>query len=170
MYYSICRIASLTGCRVGELQALEIVDIKKDRIIINKTWDSKNHIDTDTKTTSSRREVPIFKEAIYIFDRLCKNRIGGKVFSKNGITPISNSAIQNNLYSAFEKIGINEKERKERNLVFHSFRHYFCSYLANNGVSSFDIKTLSGHSQVSMVEHYSHSDFESSYEKVRSLF
>lgn len=40
--------------------------------------------------------------------------------------------------------------------VYHSLRHTYASWLAQDGVSLFTIKELLGHSQISMTERYSH--------------
>lgn len=41
-------------------------------------------------------------------------------------------------------------------VVFHSLRHTYASWLAQDGVNLFTIKELLGHSQISMTERYSH--------------
>ena len=41
-------------------------------------------------------------------------------------------------------------------VVYHSLRHTYASWLAQDGVNLFTIKELLGHSQISMTERYSH--------------
>ena len=52
-------------------------------------------------------------------------------------------------------IGVSEKERKEKNITFHSWRHYYNSYLIKKGVSDNIIQTIMGHSNDGkMTKHY----------------
>jgi integrase len=41
-------------------------------------------------------------------------------------------------------------------VVYHTLRHTYASWLAQDGVNLFTIKELLGHSQISMAERYSH--------------
>ena len=57
-----------------------------------------------------------------------KNRL--IFWSDNSIdTPIAGSYINKYYYSALAAIGITEEKRKERNIDFHSLRHFFNSML-----------------------------------------
>ena len=46
--------------------------------------------------------------------------------------PYSHKQINKEFYFMLEKIGITETERKELNIVFHSWRHYGAKHLAEN--------------------------------------
>lgn len=70
--------------------------------------------------------------------------------------PIDDGAVRDSFYSALESIGINEKERRERNLTLYSLRHGFNTAMVDSGLGELEIRTVTGHSNVAMTEHYSH--------------
>ena len=51
-------------------------------------------------------------------------------------------------------IGITEHERVERNLIFHSWRHFFNTYLRSRGVPDAKIQAITGHRTQELTEHY----------------
>ena len=54
-----------------------------------------------------------------------------------------------------EAIGINEAERKRRNLVFHGLRHLMVSLQRASGIPDFVIARMSGHRSVELLDSYS---------------
>ena len=50
------------------------------------------------------------------------------------------------------------KKRKTGRYSFHSFRHTFCSIATNNGNDLNVVRSIVGHSNVAMTEHYTHYD------------
>jgi integrase len=69
-----------------------------------------------------------------------------------------------------DKLGFNDgvTDRRQK-LVFHSLRHSFASFLVQNGVDLYTVKTLMGHSQISMTERYSHLSQGNLQSAVRTL-
>jgi integrase len=59
------------------------------------------------------------------------------------------------LYGAFKKIGISLEERKERNITFHSWRHFYNS-LMRGKIHDSKLRRLTGHKTLEMTEHYTH--------------
>jgi integrase len=55
-----------------------------------------------------------------------------------------------------EKIGINKEERIERNIVFHSWRHFLNSQLLSNNISEAKTQKITGHKTKEMMMHYAH--------------
>jgi integrase len=53
-------------------------------------------------------------------------------------------------------IGIDEEQRKERNIVYHSLRHSFVTACRIAGLSDFETMSLSRHKDVKMLQRYSH--------------
>ena len=83
------------------------------------------------------------------------------IFSKekDNDTPKTNQEILRAFYNALKAIGIDEEERKERNIVFHSLRHGHAVMM--DGVA--DLRTLklaTGHSSDTMALHYSDHETE----------
>ena len=48
--------------------------------------------------------------------------------------PMHGEYVTNCLYRTMAKIGISEKERKERNITFHSWRYFLNSLLINSKI------------------------------------
>ncbi len=60
------------------------------------------------------------------------------------------------LYSALEKIGITEAERKERGLDFHAWRHTFNSLLIDRRIPLQAMQSVTGHLTPEMTQRYYH--------------
>jgi integrase len=72
--------------------------------------------------------------------------------------PICREYLWEALRSELLQIGIDEKARKERNIVFHSLRHSFVTACRIAGLTDFETMTLSRHKDVKMLQRYSHGD------------
>jgi integrase len=59
--------------------------------------------------------------------------------------PTGRTRVVNSFYKALEKIGIDEGERKRRNLTFHSWRYFFCDLLLIAGVAGTKVMSIIGH-------------------------
>lgn len=67
-----------------------------------------------------------------------------------------NSRVMENLfYGALEQIGIGQDIRKERNLTFHSLRHWSNATL-RGAVADKTLRLLTGHSSSAMTDRYDH--------------
>lgn len=156
IYYLINLVASQTGMRQGEIMALKISNIEEDHIKVCHSWDRKYGL--KLPKNNKERVTVITKELFIELQKLIEqnNYVGEYIFSlKKGIKPINHQAINNNFYKALKAIGITEDERKERNITFHSWRHYYNSYLIKKGVSENIIQSIMGHSNDGkMTKHY----------------
>jgi integrase len=127
-------IASQTGMRMGEIRALRICDIHKDRICVEHGWSRKEGL----KSTKNRkmREIPIFSALYeelqeYIKGLESRFRLDSLLFpGTDPEKPYDNRQIGKELAYMLKKIGINDEIRKERGIVFHSWRHYTAKNLA----------------------------------------
>ena len=63
-----------------------------------------------------------------------------------------------------------DKDYRKRKVVIHTLRHTMLSHLGLKGVSPFEIKQLSNHKSLSMVERYVKLNPESGREKVEGLY
>ncbi|MCB1318498.1 MAG: tyrosine-type recombinase/integrase, partial [Leptospiraceae bacterium] len=59
----------------------------------------------------------------------------------------------------YKAIGIGDRERRERNLSFHSWRHFANSLFVSKGIPLLEVQSLIGHSSVRMTNHYFHAQF-----------
>lgn len=155
VYYIINLLASKTGMRIGEIQALKSEDIKDDHIFVSHSWDKAYGLQ-GTKSGKSRI-IPIDQELIDKLENYITNcnYEGPFIFSKsNEIRPIARFQIYQNTYRAFKKIGINEEKRKKRNITIHSWRHFYNTQLIKKGIPLPIIQAIIGHSSDKMTEHY----------------
>lgn len=132
----ICKIASQTVARIGEISALRICNILENKIDYSKNWNK----DVGLKSTKNRenRTIPILPELYqeildYIKEENLASNLNNLLFPGNkNDKPYSQKQINKELHIMLEKIGILEEERRKLNIVFHSFRHYGAKHLAEN--------------------------------------
>ncbi|WP_449189523.1 tyrosine-type recombinase/integrase [Treponema lecithinolyticum] len=165
--YTANLLASKTGMRIGEILALTKNDIKKDCIIVNKSYSLIDGL----KGTKTGRE-----RTVPISSNMCKKLLGlvtdksmylfaGKTNDK----PLNKKTVANGLYTALSKIGIERAERKRRNIVLHSWRHYVATYLAQR-TDMHTAMMILGHSALSTFAGYSsHETVESMRQKIKIL-
>jgi integrase len=156
MHYTLNLLASQSGMRLGEIQALLKDNIYPDHIDIKHGWDRIYGI-KGTKTNKPR-QVPISTELYALLMKIAIGQTEGDyVFSaSNGIAPVDHSIVYKWFKRALVNIGIDETERKKRNLSFHSWRHYVNSKLRANGVPDSIVQAITGHNELKMTEHYTH--------------
>jgi integrase len=160
MYYTLNLLASQSGMRLGEIQALLKENIHPDHIDIKHSWDRIYGL-KGTKTNKPR-QVPISTELYGELANLAAVQTEGDfIFSVcNGIVPVDHSIVYKWFKRALANIGIPEKTRLKRNLSFHSWRHYVNSFLRINGVPDSIVQSITGHSGLKMTGHYTHVQLE----------
>lgn len=151
LYYCINLVASLTAMRQGEILALRQGDVFPDHLHVGHSWSIKYELGkTKTKIIG---DVPI---PAFLYQEMERYMIwDGFVFSFSyGKRPATGGKVTDWLYRALKNIGIQEHERVERNLTFHSWRHFFNTYLRSRGVPDAKVKAVTGHKTQAMTEHY----------------
>ena len=148
-------LSAATGMRMGEIQALRKSDLypedKPDRIIVTHSWDRSFGL-KGTKTGKSRviPLSPLLRRKLFLLmmrgpeDFLFPNPTLEK--------PVYERTLTDSLYTALEKLGISEAERKERNITFHSWRHFFNTFLRKQGIQDSKVQMVTGHSSVEMTD------------------
>lgn len=148
-------IASKTGMRMAEIQALKQENIHEDHIVVKYSWERNYGL--KCPKNGKTRIVPIGKKLYIELNNFIQNNSKefDYVFSKkDGISPITHTSIHYETNKAFDKIGITKEIRKKRNITFHSWRHYCNTQLLKQGVPKLIIQTIIGHSSDKMTEHY----------------
>jgi len=138
--YTLFKVASKTGRRIGELYDIVVKDIDYDR----KTM----------KTKILKRRKRVEQEAIldddllYLIQRYVvssKLKLEDYLFRKVG-----RRQIQNLVKKYAKKAGV------EHPVVFHNFRHYFVTQLAMSGWTYEKIAKLTGHGSPGTLVAYDH--------------
>ena len=148
-----------TGCRVGEILALQIGDVQKTvegyNLFIGKSYNPKGR---RLKATKTNREdfVPISYEMgedllHFIETNPYKNAKDGFIFySRRKNYPISYSQVYENFNKTMKALGIYRKA-----LTLHSYRHTYASILQDEGFSNADLLYLTRHKDIKQVLRYS---------------
>ena len=156
-------LAAYCGMRAGEISGLRVcdIDLKAEILHIRHSWSEMDGLKS-TKNTEER-DVPIDRSiALRLMNHARRNPNYSDlsyVFFSNvkPEQPYWPSYYQDSFYEAMAEIGISEEQRRERNIVFHSLRHFCATILAQRA----DIKTVQailGHKTEKMSMHYSDHD------------
>lgn len=154
------KVAALFGLRAGEISGLQVcdVDVVSDLLYIRHSWNDVDKL-KDTKNGDDRtipiehgvalellnnaRRNPEYYDTSFIF---WSPKVSGQ--------PIWPSSFEDDFYIAMQKIGISEEQRKERNIVFHSLRHFCATQIAQRASLDIAMKIL-GHRTEEMTRLYS---------------
>jgi len=171
-------VAACAGLRLSEVLGLRIKDVQNGLIVLTGRWDQFERCRVlGTKNGQKKREIPIPENVQAEIDLLAAENPHGYdpeyylFFSTEPMRPMERKIITRELYRELENIGIPEAERRERNITFHSHRHFFNSILLEARVPIEKIQRLTGHLSKSMTDRYYHvSDTDDISEVQRSLF
>lgn len=160
-HFALNLLAASTGMRLGEVQALRVENIVADGYIdVAQSW-SDRHGMSDPKW-QSRRFVPVTsKTAAAIESLLAVKRWGDPqpsdvvFWGKDRNTPLTKTGILKQFKAALARMGIEEGERKRRNLIFHSYRHGF-NTLVRGKVPDEQLRRVTGHRTLAMSDNYDH--------------
>ncbi|MEL3905585.1 MAG: site-specific integrase [Treponema sp.] len=148
-----------TGCRVGEILALQIDDICHTfdgyKLYIGKSY---NFHSNRLKSTKTKREdyVPLSDELAqelfnFIETNPFKHNKNAFIFySDKKDIPLHYRLVRNNFEATMKQTGI-----KRKNLTLHSYRHTFATILQDAGYSDSDMLYLTRHSTVQDTRRYS---------------
>lgn len=146
--YEMALLSLQTGMRAGEIFALRWADVDVDTLTISVPTGRGGMKRAGRKVYMNETVAKMFTE----------KPLGGPV---EWIFATSNGKQRTKMSKIFLKtvrrIGLNDGVTDRRDLVtFHTLRHSFASWLAQQGTPLVAIKELMGHSTLSMTERYSH--------------
>ena len=149
LYRVINLVAAATGCRQGEILAIHDEDIFDDYLHISKSYTPRSGLKS-TKT-GNIRDVPIPAKVRDAIEFFLGSR--GYVFSfDGGQSCATGQRVTQALYAALEAIGITDRE--ERNITFHSWRHWLNTVLRAEGIPDDMVRRVTGHESEEMTARY----------------
>ena len=162
-YRNLYKLALYTGCRIGELSALRITDIdfEADTISISKTMTTDitgNVVEgEECKTASSRRVIPMHKEARKAIEEQLAfrekvfgdsiDRQNAYLFFNKRLEPLTRININRNLTGLCKKAGVSK-------FSAHAFRTTFTNILRASDCPDRIVDDLVGHSRIDTTSRY----------------
>ncbi len=173
--YLAFNLSAFSGLRPGEISGLQVRDIDADRnlLTIRHSWHRTGFLKA-TKTNLIRK-VPVAHNIILRLiaqAKLCpKYSDDSFVFWSNVMIdkPYLPQYYDDGFFEALHRIGINEEERKERNIDFYSLRHFCATYLANM-TDMRNVQALLGHTTPAMTNHYANHMTEEHFDEICEIF
>lgn len=167
-------LAAYCGLRAGEISGLRVcdLDMQAEVLHIRYSWNEKDGLKS-TKNTEER-DVPVTRELLLqLMNRARLNPNYSDlsyVFFSNvkPEIPCRPAYYQDSFYEALSEIGISEEQRKERNIVFHSLRH-FCATLLAQRTDIKNVQAILGHKSASMSLHYADHETMTQLNNMRSI-
>ena len=152
-------LAIVTGMRSGEIRALKTTSIIQNYIVDGNTSYDKIIIEksiapySGEKCTKSKysRFVLIPSE---LSNQLFNNANGNNLVVQNTIgTHLSSTSLRLEFYKVLDELNI---DRINRNLTFHSLRHYFATYTKEHKVEDLIRMQVLGHKSLKVNKRYTH--------------
>ncbi len=156
-------LAATTGLRLGELMGLVLADVRLDEgfLHVRRSWDTRLKMMNETTKTGRARNIfvpeNVREELARIRDLNPYTEAGPEAFlffGHRADRPMDGNAFIRALYEALARIGIDDAERRRRNITFHSWRHWLNSLLINAKIPLQKIQSITGHLTPEMSQHY----------------
>lgn len=168
------KVAAFYGLRAGEISGLRVcdIDVVGDMLHVRHSFSEMDGL----KTTKNKevRDLPIEHSiALQLMNQARRNPEFGDLSYvfwsvKNHKTPITPGYYGDCFYKALEEIGVSELVRKERNIVFHSLRHFCCTMLKQKADKEI-VMQIMGHKSFTMTDHYSDHETQEKFENMRTV-
>lgn len=164
--YNLFALAIRTGLRSGEIRGLKLSDVDKEAGVVHiqrtiKRAKGGGIFEDTPKTSTSKRDIPLTKDMLAILDRQKQLygekvlRIDGYVFHLPDGSPITCERLQGEIDRTVRRIKV--AGIKFERCTPHCFRHTFATRAIENGMKPQTLKTILGHSTLSMtMDLYSH--------------
>jgi integrase len=155
-FYVLNRLASISGMRHGELLGLRGEFVHENYIDVCAQYTRFGYQDVKTHKP---KNIPIPEKMYEELKTLIEMNGDGYLFSRDGgKRPIHRNYVYRALYQALDRIGINEEERKRRNLSMHGWRHFFSTELEMADIPDSRAREVTGHSSRKTRKRYNHLD------------
>ena len=158
-------VAACTGLRLSEINSLRRENVKDTYIDL---YDQYLRGELRPLKTKESRKIPICQELYKILSERIEQSDDGYVFFDVGATKASDTL--------HKVLVANMPERnEERGYCFHSWRHFYNTYLLSNNISPIKVAAVLGHSTgVSSVQerytNFTEADYQEIYQVQSKLF
>lgn len=153
LYYTASLVACFTGMRQGEILALTPEKIFENHIYVNQSYGTYGLGPTKTKETRQVYMNSIVKQQlIEIMPE------SGFIFTLSKTKPLTPQRLTEGFYRAIKKMGITKDLKDQRNITFHSFRHFLVTYLRGKGVTDAEITSITGQRTIKIIDDYTRFD------------
>jgi integrase len=153
-------LAAATGMRLGECRGLQRTDVMQDganyEIQICHNWIDDEGL--KAPKWDSVRTVPIPAKIAEALLELADSNPWENGFVFAGYSSnraINKHEVEKSFNGAVHRIGITEEERCRRKLTFHSWRHWYVTYLRGK-ILDHTLQQLTRHRTEGMLDRYSH--------------
>jgi integrase len=156
--YVVSKVAACTGMRIGEILGLRSEFVCDGYLDVR--WQYSQTAGYSDVKTHKPRGIPIHKNLEKDLRRLIGENGEGFVFvtRPGDVKPIGRTTVIQSFYHALERTGIDGAEREERHLTFHSWRHFFNTYLLTENVTDTKVMEVTGHLTEKSKKTYTHFD------------
>ncbi|MCR5253148.1 MAG: tyrosine-type recombinase/integrase [Treponema sp.] len=168
------KVAAFYGLRAGEISGLRVcdIDVVADMLYVRHSYSEMDGL----KSTKNKeiRELPIDHAlALQLMSQARLNPEFGDLSYvfwsvKNHKMPITPGYYGDCFYKALEEIGVSEAVRKDRNIVFHSLRHFCCTILKQRADKEI-VMEIMGHKSGRMTDHYSDHETQEKFDNMRTI-
>lgn len=182
-YYDEVVLLLETGLRISEFCGLTTHIDMQNRILnidhqLLKDSEIGYYIETP-KTKNGKRELPLTERAYQAIQRILKNRgkaqpliVGGYsnflFLNREGLPKVAGNyeGMVRGLIKKYNKYHTD----KLPNITPHSFRHTYCTNMANRGMNPNTLQYLMGHANITMtLGYYAHGTFQSAKAELERL-
>ncbi len=168
------KLGAFCGLRAGEISGLRVCDLDFEADIIHVRHSFSETDGLKSTKNKDTRDLPIDHQTmLQLMNHARTNPEYGDLSyiffqPKNPKQAYYPGYYNDIFYIALDKIGIHEAERKDRNIVFHSLRH-FCATILSQRTDMKTVQSIMGHKTEKMSEHYSDHETQEKFNNVRTI-
>ena len=162
-------LASVTGLRAGEIQALQVQDIGQDCLYIKHSWNEYDKLKAPKNNKTRIVQLPFPDIIQNLLILASKNPHGARpdsfvFWSEKVNKPADKDIFIRGLRSALLKTGMSKEAASV--YVFHSWRHFYTSYMKGKVEDSL-LQRQTGHKSLKMLKHYADHILPEDKEKIQ---
>jgi integrase len=159
-------LAACTGMRIGEVLGLRGDCVFADFIRVQGQYGQRGYGPTKTRSV---RSIPLTPQIMDGLHKLVEINGNGYLFSSDGgAKPITRYYFNKYLTGALASIGIDETEKKKRNLTPHAWRYFLNTNLRAKGVPDAKVQSITGHKTQDMTDRYTQF-YSEEFNEVRTI-